>query len=86
MENVIQTDLSLENVEQTSTETQENIKRSLVKTISWRAVGTITTVTISYILTGTMALAFSIGGIELVSKMALYFFHERAWNNIKWGK
>lgn len=86
MGNVIQTDLSLENVDQTFKEPQENIKRSIVKTISWRAVGTITTVTISYILTGTMALAFSIGGIELVSKMALYFFHERAWNNIKWGK
>ena len=86
MENVIQTDLSLVKEDQTFTEPQENIKRSIVKTISWRAVGTITTVTISYILTGTMALAFSIGGIELVSKMALYFFHERAWNNIKWGK
>ncbi|WP_400074816.1 DUF2061 domain-containing protein [Winogradskyella sp. R77965] len=86
MGNVIQTDLNLENVDQKSTETQENIKRSIVKTISWRAVGTLTTVTISYILTGTMALAFSIGGIELVSKMVLYFFHERTWNNIKWGK
>ena len=57
-----------------------------MKTVSWRVVGTITTVTISYILTGTLALAFSIGGIELISKMVLYFFHERTWNNIKWGK
>jgi len=86
MGNVIQTDLSLDNVEQRSTESQENIKRSILKTISWRVVGTLATVTISYIITGTMALAFSIGGIELVSKMVLYFFHERAWNNIKWGK
>lgn len=65
---------------------KENLKRTLVKTISWRVVGTIATVVISYIITGTLALAFSIGGIELVSKMALYFFHERAWNTIKWGK
>ena len=83
MENVINSEVSLEKEEQTSS---ENIKRSLVKTISWRAVGTITTVTISYVITGTMALAFSIGGIELVSKMVLYFFHERAWEKIKWGK
>ncbi|WP_299125025.1 DUF2061 domain-containing protein [uncultured Winogradskyella sp.] len=86
MDNVIQTDLSLAKEEQTFTEPQENIKRSIVKTISWRVVGTLATVTISYLITGTMALAFSIGGIELVSKMALYFFHERTWNNIKWGK
>ena len=65
---------------------KENIKRPLVKTISWRVVGTIATVVISYVITGTLTLAFSIGGIELVSKMALYFFHERAWNTIKWGK
>ncbi|WP_232730374.1 DUF2061 domain-containing protein [Lacinutrix sp. Bg11-31] len=83
MGNVIHSEVSIETEEQAPS---ENIKRSLVKTISWRAVGTITTVAISYIITGTMALAFSIGGIELVSKMVLYFFHERAWEKIKWGK
>jgi uncharacterized membrane protein len=86
MESVIQTNLSLEKEAQVGAVTQENIKRSIVKTISWRVVGTLATVTISYVITGTLALAFSIGGIELVSKMVLYFFHERAWNNLKWGK
>jgi uncharacterized membrane protein len=86
MDSVIQTNLSLEQEEQVATVPQENIKRSIVKTISWRVVGTLATVTISYFITGTLALAFSIGGIELVSKMVLYFFHERAWNNLKWGK
>ena len=86
MGSVIQTDLSLEKEEQISSAPQENIKRSIAKTVSWRLVGTITTVVISYLITGTLALAFSIGGIELISKMVLYFFHERAWNNIKWGK
>lgn len=65
---------------------QEHLKRTLLKTISWRVVGTLATVVISYIITGTLAFAFSIGAIELVSKMGLYFFHERAWNSIKWGK
>ena len=64
----------------------EKIKRSLAKTISWRIVGTADTVIISWLLTGTLTLALSIGAIELVSKMILYFFHERAWNQIKWGK
>ncbi|WP_178990117.1 DUF2061 domain-containing protein [Winogradskyella schleiferi] len=86
MDSVLQTDLSLENENQELNSTQENIKRSIVKTVSWRVVGTLATVTISYLITGTLALAFSIGGIELVSKMVLYFFHERTWNSIKWGK
>jgi uncharacterized membrane protein len=86
MERVIQVNLSLEKEAQVEAVPQENIKRSIVKTISWRVVGTLATVTISYVITGTLALAFSIGGIELVSKMVLYFFHERAWNNLKWGK
>ena len=86
MNSIIQTNLNLEKEEPHSILPKENVKRSIVKTISWRVVGTIATVTISYIITGTMALAFSIGGIELISKMVLYFFHERAWNNLKWGK
>ena len=86
MSSVIKTDLSLMKEQEASAVRQENIKRSIVKTISWRVVGTLATVTISYLITGTLALAFSIGGIELVSKMVLYFFHERTWNNIKWGR
>ncbi|WGH75674.1 DUF2061 domain-containing protein [Tenacibaculum tangerinum] len=60
--------------------------RSIVKSISWRVVGTIDTILISWIITGQVTTAFSIGAIELVTKMLLYFFHERLWNNIKWGK
>jgi uncharacterized membrane protein len=44
------------------------------------------TVIISWLITGTLRMAFSIGAVEFVSKMVLYFFHERAWNAIKWGK
>ena len=64
----------------------EKIKRTLVKTISWRVLGTIATIVISYLITGTLALAFSIGFIELITKLVLYYFHERTWNKIKWGK
>lgn len=60
--------------------------RSLVKSISWRAIGTLDTILISWLITGQLELAFTIGSIELVTKMVLYFFHERLWNNIKWGK
>ena len=70
----------------TPKQTGEKIKRTLVKTISWRVLGTVATIVISYVITGTLALAFSIGFIELISKLVLYYFHERTWNKIKWGK
>lgn len=66
--------------------TSERPVRSIAKSISWRLVGTVDTVVISWWITGTLRMAFSIGAVEFVSKMVLYFFHERAWNAIKWGK
>jgi uncharacterized membrane protein len=60
--------------------------RSIVKAISWRFIGSLDTIIISYVVVGNLNIAFSIGGIELVTKMILYFFHERIWNLLKWGK
>ncbi len=60
--------------------------RSVVKTISWRIIGTLDTILISWLVTGTLTVAISIGSIELITKMVLYFLHERAWNFIKWNK
>lgn len=64
----------------------ERPKRSIAKSVSWRIIGTLDTIIISWIVTGTLTLAFSIGLVELVTKMVLYFFHERIWNSIGWGK
>ncbi len=60
--------------------------RSIAKSLSWRTIGTLDTILISWLITGALSLAFSIGAIELFTKMGLYFLHERAWNMIKWGK
>lgn len=65
---------------------QEKAYRSVVKTISWRTIGTLDTVIISYFITGNLTMAASIGSIELFTKMVLYYFHERAWNKIPLGK
>ena len=65
---------------------KEKPARSIVKSISWRIIGTLDTILISWVITGHLALAFKIGSVELVTKMVLYFFHERIWNTIKWGK
>jgi uncharacterized membrane protein len=60
--------------------------RSIAKAFSWRVIGTLDTLIISYILIGKISLAASIASIDFVTKMILYFFHERFWNLIKWGK
>lgn len=58
--------------------------KSVVKAISWRIIGTLDTIVISWILTGTLSVALSIGSIELFTKFFLYYAHERLWNLIKW--
>jgi uncharacterized membrane protein len=60
------------------------IARHLVKTITWRIVGTIDTMILSWIITGSLKIGLAIGGTEIITKMILYFLHERAW--YKWGK
>ena len=56
--------------------------KSLLKTLSWRLVGTMDTIVIAWILTGEVSVAFSIGSVEVFTKMVLYYFHERLWNKI----
>ena len=53
--------------------------RHLLKTISWRVVGTIDTMVVSYIITGSIKIGLAIGGFEVFTKMILYYFHERVW-------
>ena len=54
-------------------------KRHLAKTISWRTIGTLDTVLISYFVTGEISYGIKIGAFEIISKMLLYYFHERLW-------
>ena len=61
-------------------------KRTLVKTMTWRVTASLTTFLIAWILTGDLLLGVSIGSIEAVAKIFLYYYHERIWNNINWAK
>lgn len=54
-------------------------KRHVAKTISWRIIGTLDTIILSGVITGSWELGLAIGGVEIVTKMVLYFLHERAW-------
>lgn len=59
--------------------------RSLLKSVSWRLLGTIDTILIAFFYTKDPSSAFTIGGTETLTKVALYYVHERIWNKISWG-
>ncbi len=61
------------------------VKRHLLKTVSWRIVGSLDTVLLGWFISGQLNIGAKIGGMELVTKMLLYFFHERAWHRISFG-
>ncbi|RPG33675.1 MAG: DUF2061 domain-containing protein [Muricauda sp. TMED12] len=66
--------------------TQEvSYKRHLAKTITWRMVGTLDTIILSWIITGNPFTGLKIGLAEVVTKMALYYFHERIWVKVGIG-
>ena len=61
-------------------------KRHLAKAVTWRILGTIDTIAISWFFTGSLAIGAAIGGFEIITKTALYYFHERVWyKHIKFG-
>jgi len=64
----------------------ERKRRSILKSITWRLTGTVDTFLISWLITGKVKLALSIGAVEVFTKMTLYYFHERAWTRIEFGK
>ena len=65
---------------------KESHLRSALKTVSWRFWATVTTMLLVYIFTGALTIAAAIGGLEVVLKILLYFFHERTWDKLRFGK
>jgi uncharacterized membrane protein len=64
----------------------EGHHRSLAKAVSWRMTGSIDTFMIGWLITGKLTLAGSIAATEVVTKIALYYFHERIWAVVPWGQ
>ncbi len=64
----------------------EKHHRSLIKGVSWRIVGTVDTIFLSWIFTGTMGTALKIGGVEFFTKIFLYYLHERIWLAVPWAQ
>jgi uncharacterized membrane protein len=65
---------------------KETRKRSLAKSILWRFICIVVSIVVSYALTFRWDVAVAIGGVYNVVTMVLYYFHERFWNSIKWGR
>jgi uncharacterized membrane protein len=62
-----------------------SIYRHIAKTVSWRIVGTIDTMVLGFFITGDLTMAMTIGGLEIFTKMILYFLHERLWYKFNFG-
>jgi uncharacterized membrane protein len=60
--------------------------KSVGKAISWRVVGSIDTFVISLLITGSYVAAGSVASLETVSKVVLYYLHERAWSAVRFGR
>lgn len=59
--------------------------RHIYKTVTWRSIGTLDTIFISWFLTGELSVGLSIGAIELLSKTVLYYIHEKMWYSMNYG-
>jgi uncharacterized membrane protein len=59
--------------------------RSLAKTVTWRMLGSFDTFLIAYITTGQAKIGLTIASAEVLTKIALYYLHERGWAHVRWG-
>lgn len=64
---------------------RESLPRTTTKTVSWRTIASLDTVVLAWFYTGNIGTALSIGGLEIFTKMLLYFIHERIWARLPFG-
>ena len=65
--------------------TKISLKRHIAKTLTWRIIGTIDTMVLGWLVSGDPIIGLTIGSFEVVTKMALYFIHERVWYKYDYG-
>lgn len=64
---------------------EETRHRSITKAFTWRVVASSTTLAIVFLISGEIAVAVSVAGIEVAAKLVVYYLHERAWQRLTWG-
>lgn len=60
-------------------------RRSIAKSVTWRSMASLDTFLVSFIITGRIVIAGSIAGAEILTKLALYYLHERVWAVVPYG-
>lgn len=63
----------------------ESKKRHIAKTLTWRFIGTLDTIILAWIISGDPLTGLKIGFAEVITKMLLYYLHERTWYKINYG-
>lgn len=63
-----------------------NRKHSMVKALTWRVIATLITAIVAFLITGRFEVAVSIGALDAVIKIIAFYYHERFWNGVKWGR
>lgn len=64
----------------------ETRRRSIVKSLSYRVLGTIVTALIGWLFTGSFKLGLSMGILDSAIKIGVFYGHERCWHKVKWGR
>lgn len=64
---------------------RESRARSLAKSLSWRVIATLTTIALVWGFTGQVRTAVAVGGVEVFTKLVIFYFHERTWEAVAWG-
>jgi len=68
-----------------TSKTQVSRHRHLLKTFTWRALGTLDTIALGWLVSGDPTIGLTIGSLEVITKMILYYAHERVWYKIDFG-
>jgi len=61
-------------------------RRTAAKAVSWRILATIITGCVTLMVTGRVKIALSIGLLDSIVKLGIYYAHERAWNRVSFGR
>jgi len=64
---------------------KESHLRSIVKAMSWRIFGSFATALLAFMVTHKLDISIYIGMLEFVTKIGLFYFHERLWFRIRFG-
>lgn len=65
---------------------KDSHKRSVLKGVTWRVIASGTTMSLVYLFSGDLVLTAEVGLLDVTAKLLFYYFHERAWGKISWGK